>query len=120
MDESRMSTASPDNQYQLTLELPWRKMTNQQQRTQKISSELQDIRVEVQRLRALAKHPRSDDGGRLKRYIAELDDKRRALAGRVSAIDAADRESVNDVMRGLEETRDRLAIAREAAKARFH
>lgn len=95
-------------------------MTTQQHRTQKISAELQDIRAEVQRLRALARHPRSDDGGRLQRYIAELDDKRRALAGRVSAIDAADEESVSDVMRGLDETRDRLAIAREAAKARFH
>jgi hypothetical protein len=95
-------------------------MTQQQQRTQKISAELQDIRVEVQRLRALAEHPRRDDAGRLQRYIAELDDKRRALAGRVRSIDTADRESVKDVMRGIEETRDRLAIAREAAKARFH
>jgi hypothetical protein len=115
-----MSAISPDNPTQLQLELPWRKMTTQQQRTYKINAELQDIRVEVQRLRALARNPRSDDGGRLRRYIAELDDKRRALAGRVSAIDEADRESVNDVMRGLEETHDRLAIAREAAKARFH
>jgi hypothetical protein len=95
-------------------------MTSQQKRTEQLSGELQDIRVEVQRLRALSRRPKSDDGGRLGRYIADVDGKRRALVDLLDALDTSDRDSVNALMRALDETRDRLAIAREAAKASFH
>ena len=107
-------------QDQLQLDLPGTNMTTQQRHTQTLSGELQTIRMEVRRLRALTRRPKSDDGGRLGRYIADVDDKRRALADRLESLDASDRAAVNDLMRALEETRDRLAIAREAAKARFH
>jgi hypothetical protein len=95
-------------------------MTTRQVHTEKINAELRDIRAEVQRLRALARRPRDDSQGRLENYIEELDEKRRALAKRVASLDDKDTESVNDVMRGLKEARDRLSIAREAARARFH
>jgi len=115
-----MNIAPAGSPQQLSLNLQWRKMDTRQLRAQRINAELQDIRVEVQRLRALARRPRGDDRGRLEAYVDQIDDKRRALAKRVESIDGADRDTVHDVMRGLEETRDRLSIAREAAKARFH
>jgi len=95
-------------------------MNTQQMHTQKINAELQDIRIEVARLRALAQRPRGAGSGRLESYIEQLDDKRKALASRVASLDGTDKESMNDVMRGLKEAQDRLSIAREAAKARFH
>ena len=105
---------------QLELTLQWRKMATRQYREQGINTELQRIRLEVRRLCAFARHPRGDDTLRLESCLQQIDDKRSALAKRLESLHVTDRDSIHDVVRGLEEAKGRLSIAREAAKARFH
>jgi len=95
-------------------------MTSIEPYRQKVTAELEKIGSEVRRLQAMAAEASTDGHDRFANFVNEIDDRRRKVADRLDELDDASREALADINEGLKDARQRLMIAKKAAKARFH
>lgn len=85
-----------------------------------VRAELEELKAEVGRLRARAAEAGLPATTRFSRYLETLEAKRSEVARRLEAIREAGDDAWDDIESGLTEARQRLAIAKLAAKSRFH
>ncbi|MDX1498274.1 MAG: hypothetical protein R3176_00145 [Woeseiaceae bacterium] len=87
---------------------------------QDVRAELRDIGAELDRLKekSAAAGPETDD--RFDRYLDLLEKRCLEVGEKLEAMDAEDDPDLADIQLGLRDARQRLAIARKAARARFH
>jgi vacuolar-type H+-ATPase subunit D/Vma8 len=95
-------------------------MTIQELQMERIRTELNDLRAEVHRLKTQS--AQCDDGSTRKfdEYLEKLEDKRDQLLEHLNGIKESGDDAWTDIAAGLKEARERLAIAKTAAKSRFH
>ena len=87
---------------------------------EKAKSELAEIGAEIRKLKAKAGEAKADQQLKFDRYLSELEVRRQELGRRLESLEDAGQEAMRDLKRGPKEARDRLVIAKRAAKARFH
>jgi chromosome segregation ATPase len=109
-----------DSPIQFSLFKSRRNMNNYEGYKEKASAELDKIGAEVNRLKARAAEAKAEQRIQLDEYLAPLEEKRKELDDQVSALKDSSSDAMNDLQRGLKDAWDRLAIAKKAAKARFH
>ena len=95
-------------------------MNQDELRRDKIRTELDDIRAEVERLKMRSAEHGSEDTSRFDRYLNTLDKKRRAVVANLDTFKGSSSERWTDIKQGVKEAKERLAIAKMAAKSRFH
>ena len=95
-------------------------MTNIEPYKQRVGAELDKIGAEVASLKAMAAEASAQSHDRFAIYVEELDERRQKVADKLDDIDDVSREAVADINDGLKDARQRLMIARKAARARFH
>ena len=87
---------------------------------ERTQSELDKIGAEIRKLKATAEAAGAEQRVRFVRYVSELEDRCEDLGDRLDSIKSSGEDAAADLSRGLKDARDRLAIAKRAAKARFH
>lgn len=95
-------------------------MTLQEIATQRMSAELEKVHAGVARLRARAEAWAPGRGGRFERYLAGLEYRVAGVAAALAELDEPDAASFERVAKDLKDAKLHLAIARRAARARFH
>lgn len=95
-------------------------MNNYEVYKEKASAELDKIGAEINLLKAKAAEAKAEQRVQLDEYLATLEDKRNKLDDQVSTLKDSSEDAMDDLRRGLKDAWDRLAIAKKAAKARFH
>ena len=87
---------------------------------QEIRAELAQLKAELDTLKAQA--AQEEAGQRLKfhHYLDTLSDKSEEAGEKLESLKDSGGDAVNDIKSGLKEARERLAIAKQAAEARFH
>lgn len=86
----------------------------------RVQADLARMRLKLDSLKAKAQGADGRDQTRYTRYLAEIEKKRDQVCSRLDEL-ATDGESAKiDIEKGLKEAWDRIAIATEAARARFH
>ena len=85
-----------------------------------VRANLEMLKTDVAKLKARAEQIEARERSRFAQYVDELDESRDAVARRLDELRDAGSNARDDIERGLKEAWDRLAIAKKAAKARFH
>ena len=87
---------------------------------QKIRVELSALQTEVEALKLQAEEARLDGQDKMKAYIETLDEKRAEVVDRLDDLSDSGGKALDEIKHGLKDAQQRLAIAKKAAKARFH
>lgn len=95
-------------------------MTAEELQIDRMRTELDDLKAEIERLKARSKASDSKRTGRFDRYLDTLDAKRIEVRRGLESVDKAGGDDWREVRQGLDEARQRLAIAKLAARSRFH
>ena len=95
-------------------------MNKDQLRRDKIRTELDDIRNEVERLKKRSAEHGSEDTSRFDRYLKTLDKRRNEVVANLDSFKGCGSERWTEIKQGMKEAKERLAIAKMAAKSRFH
>jgi len=85
-----------------------------------MTAELEKIGAEVARLKALSAEARAETRDKFADFVADLDDRRQQVADRLEKIEDSSLDAYADIRAGLKDARNRLLIAKRAARARFH
>ena len=86
----------------------------------RMESELKALRAEVERLKARAAQNDARRAMKLDRYIDTLSDRSDEVGEKIESLKEAGDDAMDDIKSGLQDAWDRLAIAKQAAQARFH
>lgn len=97
-------------------------MNFQESATQRMSAELEMVIAGVERLRARAEAWAPGRGGRFGRYLDVLEDRVADVSAALAKLDDPDPDpaSFDRIANDVKDAKLRLAIARRAARARFH
>jgi hypothetical protein len=95
-------------------------MNKQEAYKEKANAELDKIGAELTRLRAMAAEAKAEQKAKLTGYIDTLEETKEALGGKLESFQDSSGDAMDDIKRGLKDAWDRLAIAKQAAEARFH
>jgi hypothetical protein len=95
-------------------------MNQDQLQRDQVRTELDNIRTEVERLKMRSAENGSEDTSRFDRYLDTLDEKREEVAENLDSLKESGAEAWTDIKKGMKEAKQRLAIAKVAAKSRFH
>ena len=95
-------------------------MTMQELHLDKVRSDLDQLREEVDSLKAKSEQHDARRDSRFYRYLERIDEKREAVRERIDALDTTSQNTWGEVRDGLKEAQQRLAIAKLAARSRFH
>lgn len=87
---------------------------------QEMRAQLQQLRAEVENLKAWAAEESADNKPTLDDYLKTLDRKSEDVAEKLKSMKNAGDEAMGDIANGLKEAMGRLEIAKRAARARFH
>ena len=87
---------------------------------QKIRAELEQLRAELDKLKAQADESSAEKQIKFDRYLDTLDEKRNEVGEKLEALKDSGDDAIDDIKEGLKEAWQRLAIAKTAAKIRFH
>jgi hypothetical protein len=88
-------------------------------KARQLRKELDRVETELSRLRAMSDEAIPDDHTPFDRYLEVLEEKCDEVSGQLGEIDPNCEVDMDVVTAGLEEARQRLAIATQAADARF-
>jgi len=92
-------------------------MNTAQPQQEKLRSELAEIKNEIGRLREVAAKASAE---KLNQYLDSLEEKRDQVQKGLESIKDSSSDAFDDIRNGLKDTKQRLAIAKRAAEARFH
>lgn len=95
-------------------------MTAEQLQLDRMRTELDDLKVEIEKLKARSAAADSVRTERFDRYLDTLDAKRIEVRDGLVSADKPGADGWQEVRQGLDEARQRLAIAKLAARSRFH
>ena len=95
-------------------------LTMEQLHADRIRTELDDLKLEIEKLKSKSAESDSARNGRFDRYLDTLDAKRIEVRDRLDSTAQAGDDSWDEVRQGLKEAQQRLAIAKLAARSRFH
>lgn len=95
-------------------------MTTEELRADEVRAELDDLKVEIEKLKSKSAESGSSRTGRFDRYLDTLDAQRIEVRERLDAARHPDEDRWEDIRQGLKEAQQRLAIAKLAARSRFH
>lgn len=87
---------------------------------QEIKLELTKLRAEMDKLKAQAAKEKAEQRVKFDAYLETLDEKSDEVGAKLEELKDTSGEAVEDIKTGLKEAWQRLAIAKQAAKARFH
>jgi len=93
-------------------------MTDSEQ--QKIRTRLTELRLELDKLKAQAAREKADKRVEFDQYLDSLHEKSKEVGAKLDALKDSGGDALDDIRTGLNEAWERLAIAKRAAKARFH
>lgn len=83
-------------------------------------AELAQIRAELEKLRATAEQEEAEQRKKFDRYLETLNQKSDEVSGKLDELKDSSGDALADIKTGMKEAWERLAIAKQAAKARFH
>ena len=86
----------------------------------KVEAELKRIRADVEVLKAKAAKVKAEERKKFDDYLGTIEEKSEQIGEQIGELKSKSGEATDDIQKGLKEAWDRLAIATEAAKARFH
>lgn len=86
---------------------------------QEIRADLQKLRAEVDELKTLAARQKELDRSKLEEYLDALDSKRKDVATKLELLSDSSGDAYDDIKKGMKDAWQRLAIAKQAAAARF-
>jgi hypothetical protein len=95
-------------------------MDTQHPNRDKIRAELAELSAEMDKLKAKAAAAKSEQAAKLNHYLDALEDTRDNVITRLESIKDSGSDAMDDIKLGLQEAKQRLAIAKRAAQARFH
>ena len=95
-------------------------MNQRQLQRDQLCSQLEDLGAEIRRLKSKAKENGSDGTSRFDCYLATLEARHTELVDDMDNVMEPGANHWSDMVNGFEELNDRLAIAKLAAKSRFH
>jgi len=95
-------------------------MSKQQLREERIRNELAEIRAEVDRLKAKSAEYHAGSTARFDRYLDILEQKRTEVRDLLASSGTPDAAANDKISERLNEAKQRLAIAKLAARSRFH
>ena len=95
-------------------------MNQRQLERDQLRTELDDLATEIRRLKSKSEENGSDGTSRFDCYLASLEAHHRDLVDEVDKVLEPDANNWSDMVSGFDELNDRLAIAKLAAKSRFH
>jgi hypothetical protein len=95
-------------------------MTKKELQLDRIRMELEDIRGEIEKLKKKSADSDSSRSGRFDRYLDTLNAKRIEVRECLDATETEGEEPWDQIHQGLREAQQRLAIAKLAARSRFH
>lgn len=87
---------------------------------QEVRANLEMLKADVAKLKARSEQIETNQRSRFDQYIEQLEENREAVARKLDELKDSTGKAREDIERGLKEAWDRLAIAKKAAKARFH
>jgi hypothetical protein len=87
---------------------------------QEIRTELALLRAELDKLKARADQEKLEQSEKFDRYLEALAEKSEEVGEKLEILKDSGSDAVDDIRTGLTEAWERLAIAKQAAKARFH
>lgn len=87
---------------------------------QEIRADLAKLRAELDTLKARAGLEKVEQSQKFNRYLETLSDKSEEVGEKLDNLKGSGSDAVDDIKTGLKEAWQRLAIAKKAAKARFH
>lgn len=92
----------------------------QQLHLDKVKSELDQLREEIDSLKAKSDSSGSSRDSRFFRYLERIDDKHETVSERIRALESDGENTWGEIRGELKEAQQRLAIAKLAARSRFH
>ena len=95
-------------------------MNQRQLERDQLRTELDDLATEIRRLKSKSEENGSDGTSRFDCYLASLEGRHLELVDAVDKVVEPDDNNWSDMVSGFDELNDRLAIAKLAAKSRFH
>ena len=95
-------------------------MTMEELHFDKVKSDLDQVREEVDSLKAKAESYGKSRDSRFFRYLEKIDEKQETVSSRVEAAETSGDAAWGEIRDGLKEAQQRLAIAKLAARSRFH
>lgn len=95
-------------------------MTRTELYEQEIRAELAQLQAELDTLKARADQERAGQPMKFEEYLATLTEKSEEVGDKLENLKYSGSDAVDDIKTGLKEAWQRLAIAKRAAKARFH
>ena len=95
-------------------------MTAMDLQVDRIRTELDDLREEIDKLKERSAEADSSRTGRFDRYLDTLDAKRTEVRESLDTMEEQGEGPWDHIHQGLHEVQQRLAIAKLAARSRFH
>lgn len=86
----------------------------------RVEADLSRMRHRLDQLMAKAENADGRDQSRYTRYVERIDRKREEISRRLDDLSTQGVEVKLDIEKGLRDAWDRISIASQAAKARFH
>lgn len=87
---------------------------------QEIRAELAQLKAELDTLKARAAEEEAEQRLKFDRYLETLSNKSEEVGEKLESLKDSGGDAVDDIKSGLKEAWERLAIAKQAAEARFH
>jgi len=95
-------------------------MQDQELYRDRVEADLTRMRRHLDKLKARARDADGRDQTRYTRYVRRIERKRDEISRRLDQLQTTGVEAKIDIENGLKDAWDRISIATEAAKARFH
>lgn len=95
-------------------------MNSSELQAKKIKSELSQLQEELEKLKAQAAVEETENRSEFDRYLDTLDEKSAAVSIQLESLEDTSSDALDEINRELREARQRLAIAKRAAVAKFH
>lgn len=85
-----------------------------------VEAELKRMRADIDALKKKAAKAKEEERTRFDRYLSSIEEKSDQIGEQLGDLKSKGDAAKDDIQKGLKEAWDRVAIATEAAKARFH
>lgn len=95
-------------------------MTRTELYEQEIRAELAHLKAELDSLHVEAERKKLEQESKLEDYLKTLSDKSEEVGKKLDNLKDSGSDAVDEIRAGLTEAWERLAIAKNAAKAKFH
>jgi len=95
-------------------------MVTRKLQVDRIRAELDQLGGEIDRLKTKAEQAGADKALRFREYLGTLEKKTKDVVARLDKLENQGADALVDIRNGVREAKQRLAIARQAARARFH